>query len=171
MEIVIQENSKYGLVVSSRVIAKELGKEHSKVLRTLDEILEKPNMASLIIPSFYRTQGQKREYKEYLLTKDGFILYMFNIRGYQDFKLAYINRFNEMERELKKKEQLTISFNFDDFEKEIIQLRARANAIKRELLEKRFLLDEKIKYLDRTGLTDHMEVYRANGKVYTMQSL
>lgn len=98
MEITIQENSKYGLVVSSRVIAKELGKEHSKVLRTLDEILEKPNMASLIIPSFYRTQGQKREYKEYLLTKDGFTLYMFNIQGYQDFKLAYINKFNEMEK-------------------------------------------------------------------------
>ena len=98
MEITIQENCKYGLVVSSRVIAKELGKEHSKVLRTLDEILEKPNMASLIIPSFYRTQGQKREYKEYLLTKDGFTLYMFNIQGYQDFKLAYINRFNEMEK-------------------------------------------------------------------------
>ena len=98
MEITIQENCKYGLVVSSRVIAKELGKEHSKVLRTLDEILEKPNMASLIIPSFYRTQGQKREYKEYLLTKDGFILYMFNIQGYQDFKLAYINRFEEMEK-------------------------------------------------------------------------
>lgn len=98
MEITIQENCKYGLVVSSRVIARELGKEHSKVLRTLDEILEKPNMASLIIPSFYRTQGQKREYKEYLLTKDGFTLYMFNIQGYQDFKLAYINRFNEMEK-------------------------------------------------------------------------
>ena len=98
MEITIQENCKYGLVVSSRVIAKELGKEHSKVLRTLDEILEKPNMASLIIPSFYRTQGQKREYKEYLLTKDGFTLYMFNIQGYQDFKLAYVNRFNEMEK-------------------------------------------------------------------------
>lgn len=25
---------------------------------------------------------------------------MFNIQGYNDFKLAYINRFNEMEREL-----------------------------------------------------------------------
>lgn len=98
MEITIQENSRYGLVVSSRVIAKELGKEHSKVLRTLDEILEKPNMASLIIPSFYKVDGQKREYKEYLLTKDGFTLYMFNIQGYQDFKLAYINKFNEMEK-------------------------------------------------------------------------
>ena len=41
MEIVIQENSKYGLVVSSRVIAKELGKEHSKVLRTLDSRTKK----------------------------------------------------------------------------------------------------------------------------------
>lgn len=98
MNITIQENNKYGLVVSSRVIAKELEKRHDHVIRDLEKILETPNVGSLIIPSFYRTQGQKREYKEYLLTKDGFILYMFNIQGYQDFKLAYINRFNEMEK-------------------------------------------------------------------------
>lgn len=98
MEITIQENCKYGLVVSSRVIAKELGKRHDNVVRDLEKILETSNLSSLIISSFYRTQGQKREYKEYLLTKDGFTLYMFNIQGYQDFKLAYINKFNEMER-------------------------------------------------------------------------
>lgn len=98
MEITIQENCKYGLVVSSRVIAKELGKRHDNVVRDLEKILETSNLSSLIIPSFYRTQGQKREYKEYLLTKDGFTLYMFNIQGYQDFKLAYINKFNEMEK-------------------------------------------------------------------------
>lgn len=98
MNITIQENNKYGLVVSSRVIAKELEKRHDHVIRDLKKILETPNVGSLIIPSFYRTQGQKREYKEYLLTKDGFILYMFNIQGYQDFKLAYINRFEEMEK-------------------------------------------------------------------------
>lgn len=113
MEITIQQNSKYGLVVSSRVIAKELGKEHSKVLRTLDEILEKPNMASLIIPSFYRTQGQKREYKEYLLTKDGFTLYMFNIQGYQDFKLAYINKFNEMEKALREPKAIQVPVSYE----------------------------------------------------------
>ena len=96
MEITIQENCKYGLVVSSRVIAKELGKRHDNVVRDLEKILETSNLSSLIISSFYRTQGQKREYKEYLLTKDGFTLYMFNIQGYQDFKLAY--KFNEMER-------------------------------------------------------------------------
>lgn len=104
METKIQE-SKYGLVVSSREIARELGKEHSKVLRTLDEILEKPNMASLIIPSFYKVDGQNRQYKEYLLTKDGFTLYMFNIRGYNDFKIAYIQKFNEMEEHIRQTQQ------------------------------------------------------------------
>lgn len=90
-------------VVSSRTIADQLGKEHGKVLRTLDEISEKPNMASLIIPSTYRVDGQNREYKEYLLTKDGFILYMFNIQGFQEFKMAYIQKFNEMEKAIKSK--------------------------------------------------------------------
>ena len=90
-------------VVSSRTIADQLGKEHGKVLRTLDEISEKPNMASLIIPSTYRVDGQNREYKEYLLTKDGFILYMFNIQGFQEFKMAYIQKFNEMENVIKSK--------------------------------------------------------------------
>ena len=119
MDIVIQENSQYGLVVSSRTIAKQLGKEHSKVLRTLDEILEKPNVASLIIPNTYRANGQKRTYREYLLTKDGFTLYMFNIQGYQDFKIAYIQKFNEMERLINSREQLTnccqkkLNYNYD----------------------------------------------------------
>ncbi|WP_261787923.1 Rha family transcriptional regulator [Fusobacterium necrophorum] len=103
-------------VVSSRVIAKEIGKDHSKVIRTLDEILEKPNVASLIIPSTYKVKGQKREYKEYLLTKDGFTLYMFNIQGYLDFKMAYINEFNRMEQALKqpKQEQTKLDFQEED---------------------------------------------------------
>lgn len=40
----------------------------TEVLRTLDEILENPNVGSLIIPSTYKVSGQTREYKEYLKT-------------------------------------------------------------------------------------------------------
>ena len=94
-----EENGK--LVVSSRIIAEKLGKEHNKVLRTLDKLIEKPNVAFLIIPSTYRIEGQNRVYKEYLLTKDGFTLYMFSIQGYEEFKLAYINEFNRMENFIK----------------------------------------------------------------------
>ncbi len=95
----VNNNEKYGLVTTSRIVAEGLSKEHSKVMRTLENlILETPNVASLIIPTTYKVKGQKREYKEYLLTKDGFTLYMFNIQGYNDFKMAYINEFNRMER-------------------------------------------------------------------------
>lgn len=89
-------------VVSSRVIAKQLGKKHSDVLDSLNKILENGDFRSLIIPSFYQVKGQKRNYREYLLTKDGFTLYMFNIQGYNDYKMAYINEFNRMEQALKK---------------------------------------------------------------------
>ena len=94
------ENVNGILVVSSRVIAKQLGKKHSDVLDSLNNILEKGDFRSLIIPSFYQVKGQKRSYKEYLLTKDGFTLYMFNIQGYNDFKMNYINKFNRMEQAL-----------------------------------------------------------------------
>ena len=90
-------------VVSSRIIADQLGKRHDNVVRDLDKILETSNLSSLIIPSTYRVDGQNRKYKEYLLTKDGFILYMFNIQGFQEFKMAYIQKFNEMENVIKSK--------------------------------------------------------------------
>ncbi|MDO4720971.1 MAG: Rha family transcriptional regulator [Peptostreptococcaceae bacterium] len=102
MEIVkIANDKRYGFVVSSRVIADRLKKRHSDVIESLDKISENGNLRSLIIPTFYKVEGQKRRYKEYLLTKDGFTLYMFNIQGHNDFKIAYIEKFNEMEQALK----------------------------------------------------------------------
>mgnify|MGYP002712280906 FL=1 len=109
-KIQIENNSEIGAVVSSRVIARELGKEHGKVIRSLEKILTEPNVASLIVRSEYKdSKGESR--KEYLLTKDGFTLYMFNIQGHNDFKMAYINKFNEMERQLS---QPVASYMIDD---------------------------------------------------------
>lgn len=91
------------LVISSRIIANELGKLHKNIIRDIEKILENStgsNLSSLIIPSIYKDKkGEER--KEYLLTKDGFTLYMFNIQGYNDFKIKYINKFNEMENAIK----------------------------------------------------------------------
>lgn len=106
------ENVKGQLVVSSRVIAEQLGKEHYNVIRDLEKILETSNVRSLIISSTYEVSGQKRKYKEYLLTKDGFTLYMFNIQGYNDFKMSYINRFNQMEQQLQN--QFKVPTNFKE---------------------------------------------------------
>ncbi|WP_068449223.1 Rha family transcriptional regulator [Caviibacter abscessus] len=99
LELIKIENVNGINVVSSRIIAEQLNKEHSKVIRSLEQILTEPNVASLILPSNYLDKkGETR--KEYLLTKDGFTLYMFNIQGYNDFKMAYINEFNRMEKAL-----------------------------------------------------------------------
>ena len=112
-KIKIENNSELGAVVSSRVIAQELGKEHGKVIRSLESIIsEKPHLASHIIASTYRVNvKQNRSYKEYLLTKKGFNLYMFNIQGHNDFKEAYIDKFEEMERQLS---QPVASYMIDD---------------------------------------------------------
>lgn len=89
-------------VVSSRHIAEGLGKQHKHVLEAIDKMLESDsqNLDRQIIESTY-INSRGKEYREYLLTKDGFTLYMFNIQGYNNFKMAYINKFNEMEQALR----------------------------------------------------------------------
>lgn len=95
------ENLDGALYVSSRDVAEGLGKQHKHVLETIDKILESDgqNLDREIIASTY-TNSRGKEYREYLLTKDGFTLYMFNVQGYNEFKMAYINKFNEMEKAL-----------------------------------------------------------------------
>lgn len=111
--IEIKNTEEYGMVVSSRTIADELGRRHSDVSISLNNILTNGDFRSLIIPSEYKDKkGETR--KEYLLTKDGFTLYMFNIQGHNDFKMAYINRFNEMEEQIKQQPQISDSYMIDD---------------------------------------------------------
>lgn len=99
-EVQIENKEEFGLVVSSRVVAEQIGKRHGDVINQIRRILTDDNVRSLIIDNEYRDKkGELRT--EYLLTKDGFTLYMFNIQGHQDFKMNYINKFNEMEDHIK----------------------------------------------------------------------
>lgn len=168
------KNEKYGLVVSSRTIAKELGKRHDHIIRDLEKILETPNLGSLIISSNYRVSTQKREYKEYLLTKNGFILYMFNIQGYNDFKMAYINKFDEMEKQLQQK-SLKFEFNeinYKDYDRTLNLIKVYINNLKMQLVHDRKYIDLQIERLDRTGLTNTIEAYtQPDGKIAVIQDL
>lgn len=84
MEIIAKiENINGQNVVSSRVVAEQLGKEHSKVIRSIEQLIVSPDVATPLeryfIASEYVNEQNKQLYKEYLLTKDGFTLFMFNI--------------------------------------------------------------------------------------------
>jgi len=94
---------------SSRQIAEELNKRHSDVLRDIEVGIENLNKAderkfALInfLASTYKDERNRRQ-PEFLLPKDGFVYVTMGYSGNKAtrFKVAYINRFNEMESFIK----------------------------------------------------------------------
>lgn len=106
LNVEIKENKDLGLVVSSRTVAEQLGKRHEHVVNQLKAIISHSQDFGndIIKSSFTNSKGQT--YEEYLLTKKGFNLYMFNIQGYLEYKMAYINEFERMEQALEEQPQL-----------------------------------------------------------------
>lgn len=103
------------LVVTSRQVADDFEKEHSKVTRDIEGLIEgiakngdtydgvTQKCAHLFIETQYQHEQNKQFYKEYLLTKDGFSLLIMGFTGTKalQWKLKYIDAFNEMEQALK----------------------------------------------------------------------
>jgi len=101
------ENIKGTLVTTSNRVAEELGVQHKHLLDKIDDYISKFNSAELsaqfYIPSEYKTLNG-RTVRNYLITKKGIAQV---IGGYSaaverafELNVAYINRFDEMEREL-----------------------------------------------------------------------
>lgn len=95
------------LVVSSRKVAENFEKEHAKVNRAVENLIEGIAKSGdtynhLFIETEYQDEQNKQYYKEYLLTRDGFSLLVMGFNGLKalDWKLKYIKAFNEMEKSL-----------------------------------------------------------------------
>lgn len=97
--VVINNNQ---IVVSSKDIAEHFGKDHKHVLESIREILVAENSAT----KFYQEtthQNRGKDYKAYLMNRDGFSLLAMSFTGKKalQWKLKYIEAFNEMEETLK----------------------------------------------------------------------
>lgn len=146
--------------VSSRVIANELGKEHKHVLEGIRKIGQNLDPSNFIESSYIDSYGRSKV--EYLLTKDGFTLYMFNIQGYNEFKMAYINRFNEMERALKEM-QPKLPQTYKEALKELlvqVEENERLQIENKDMKPKAEYFDEVI---DRNGLTNFRDAAKLFG--------
>jgi len=91
-------------VVSSRQLAENFGKRHDVVLRSIEEIISPQNCG--VTQMFYETSyqaGTGKNYKEYLMNRDGFTLLAMGFTGKKalEWKLKYIQAFNAMEEQLK----------------------------------------------------------------------
>ena len=102
MENLITKTKDGKLVVSSRQVAKDFGKEHKNVVRAIENLTAQNSaVKNIMIKSTFNHRGN--EYKEYLLTRDGFSLLVMGFTGSEalEWKLKYIEAFNAMERKLK----------------------------------------------------------------------
>lgn len=98
------------LVVSSRRVADNFGKQHKHVLEAIENIKAEN---SALMDMFYETSykaGTGKSYKEYLMNRDGFSLLVMGFTGKEamGWKIKYIEAFNAMEKKLSKP-QLTLT--------------------------------------------------------------
>ena len=98
-------------VASSRQIAESFGKEHKHVLRDIENLIggeSKIGLSSMFFKSEY-ISAQNKKLPEYLMNRDGFTLLAMGFTGKAalEWKLKYIQAFNEMEKKLAQRPQLS----------------------------------------------------------------
>ena len=101
-------------VASSRQIAENFEKRHDHVMRDIEDIIKKGLPKNGDTPMFFKTEytndqnGQK--YPMYLMNRDGFALLVMGFNNSEKafaWKLKYIAAFNEMEKKLAQRPQLS----------------------------------------------------------------
>ena len=108
-EIILSEKNGQ-VLASSREVADRFGKAHDKVCRDIKKLLKSQptKLASEFLESEY-ISDRGRTYDEYLMTRDGFSLLCMGFTGDKalEWKLKYIEAFNQMEEKLKSENYLS----------------------------------------------------------------
>lgn len=104
-DTVLVEVNNNQVVVSSRDIAKNFGKKHGKVLRSIDDLVSQNWLTkNMFFEATREYRGQSFRY--FLMNRDGFSLLVMGFTGSKalEWKLKYIEAFNKMEKELKERD-------------------------------------------------------------------
>jgi Rha family phage regulatory protein len=136
-ELVQVENEQ--VVTDSRKVAEVFGKEHKNVLTAIREILVAENQATKF---FYEAEHEYRgqKFPMYLMNRDGFSLLVMGFTGAKamQWKIKYIEAFNEMERQLKEQPKSQIDILVESAkalqrqERELARLRLDTEEIRKE---------------------------------------
>lgn len=141
------------LVAGSREVAKNFSKEHYNLVRDIENLIKKQPLIFEGLDYFIKTTFEHKgnEYKEYLLTRDGLSLLVMGYTGGKalDWKVKYINAFNELEKKalekqplifegLKEQELLEANSKIIELENRLIISYEEANELK-QLASKRVL--------------------------------
>lgn len=96
-------------VASSRQIAENFGKEHRNVIQSIENISAENSAVTQMFFKTTYTAGTGKSYPMYLMNRDGFSLLVMGFTGKAalEWKLKYIAAFNEMEKKLAQRPQLS----------------------------------------------------------------
>ena len=117
------------LVTDSRQVAEAFGKRHRDVMRAIETLWGGMRKIAHTQQMFYETtyhnEQNGQDYKMYLMNRDGFSLLVMGFTGPEalEWKIKYINAFNEMEKEL----QESSSPALPDFSDPVVAARAWAD--------------------------------------------
>ena len=144
--MITNEEGKNIPVIDSREVAEMLGKEHKHVLQYIegnkDIVGIKPTLESqgldyqkYFIPSTYK--AGTREYKCYLVTKMGCELLGNKQQGEKGilFTVKYVERFNEMEKQLKELQAPKLPQTYLEALKALVRSEEEKEKVKKELEE------------------------------------
>lgn len=130
------------LVVTSRQVAEDFEKQHKHVLEAIENIkAENSAVTKMFIESSYKA-GTGKNYKEYLLTRDGFSLLVMGFTGSRalEWKLKYIEAFNKMENKLQEIKQLSpmelmeLQFKvLKEQEEKIVQVESKVDKLEEDM--------------------------------------
>ena len=109
-EIILKEENGQ-VLASSREVAEKFGKRHDSVLRVIDNLIKSDS--TILWSEMFRettyTNSRGKNYRCFDMNRDGFSLLCMGFTGKEalEWKLKYINAFNQMEEKLKSNTQLT----------------------------------------------------------------
>lgn len=150
-ELVKVENNQ--VVTDSRSVAEHFGKRHNDVTEVIRKLLATENsVTKMFYESEFEYRGQK--FTMYLMNRDGFTLLVMGFTGKRalEWKLKYINAFNEMEQKLANKRTMIIPKDYPS------ALRALADEFEKsqKLLEENKKLAPKAEFYDTVANSESL---------------
>lgn len=102
-DLVVMHNDKP--MVSSQLVSEKFGKVHAKLVRDIENLHCSDGFKVANFGTCLFKNKMNREYDGYMMTRDGFSFLCMGFTGKKaaEWKEAYINAFNAMERQLLKK--------------------------------------------------------------------
>lgn len=144
------------IVTDSRSVAEHFGKQHKNVIQTIENIRAENSAVTQMFYETSYTAGTGKHYKMYLMNRDGFSLLVMGFTGAKalEWKLKYIQAFNEMEKKLANKNALVLP----DFTNPVEAARAWANEYeaKQKALTENAVMKPKADFYDTVANTESL---------------